>query len=346
MRSLRSLRSAYSSGACSGEEPKVKLAQPRSRSPRPTTTAPAPSPKSTAVPRSEWSTMRLSASAPQTRTVSARPDSTSAAASSSATRKPAQAALTSCPAQSAPSRPATVGARPGVIWSAAIVEAMTRSTSAGVRPATSRAGAQAWAASWASEPSGARRRRSRIPVRRTIHSSEGSRTPARSAWVTTASGSAAPTPKRPALWVPFAVTVARSNTVGGAVARAFDVPARSVERYGPAAMASDLKLGLNTGYWAGGPPPSAIETVAEAEKLGFDSMWAAEAYGSDVLTPLAWWGSQTERIKIGTAIMQMSARTPAASAMAAMAMDHLSGGRFILGLGVSGPQVVEGWYGQ
>src|ERR1700761_9461672 len=110
-------------------------------------------------------------------------------------------------------------------------------------------------------------------------------------------------------------------------------------------MASDLKLGLNTGYWAGGPPPGAAEAVAEAERLGFDSMWAAEAYGSDVLTPLAWWGSQTERLRIGTAIMQMSART-AAAAMAAMTMDHLSGGRFILGLGVSGPQVVEGWYGQ
>src|SRR4051795_5792767 len=111
-------------------------------------------------------------------------------------------------------------------------------------------------------------------------------------------------------------------------------------------MASDLKLGLNTGYWAGGPPPAAAEADAEAEKLGFDSMWAAEAYGSDVLTPLAWWGSQTSKLRIGTAIMQMSARTPAAAAMAAMTMDHLSGGRFILGLGVSGPQVVEGWYGQ
>ena len=107
-----------------------------------------------------------------------------------------------------------------------------------------------------------------------------------------------------------------------------------------------MKLGLNTGYWGAGPPPGALESVQEAERLGFDSMWAAEAYGSDVLTPLAWWGSHTERIRIGTAIMQMSARTPTAAAMAAMTMDHLSGGRFILGLGVSGPQVVEGWYGQ
>jgi len=110
-------------------------------------------------------------------------------------------------------------------------------------------------------------------------------------------------------------------------------------------MAKDLKLGLNTGYWAGGPPPGVTEAIAEAEKLGFDSIWTAEAYGSDCLTPLAWWGAQTERIKLGTAIVQMSARQPAATAMAAMTMDHLSGGRFVLGLGVSGPQVVEGWYG-
>jgi F420-dependent oxidoreductase-like protein len=111
-------------------------------------------------------------------------------------------------------------------------------------------------------------------------------------------------------------------------------------------MARDLRLGLNTGYWTSGPPPGALETVREADRLGFDSIWTAEAYGSDVLTPLAWWGSHTEKVKLGTAIMQMSARQPAAAAMAAMTMDHLSGGRFILGLGVSGPQVVEGWYGR
>jgi alkanesulfonate monooxygenase SsuD/methylene tetrahydromethanopterin reductase-like flavin-dependent oxidoreductase (luciferase family) len=110
-------------------------------------------------------------------------------------------------------------------------------------------------------------------------------------------------------------------------------------------MAGTLKLGLNTGYWAGGPPPEMPATIAEAEQLGFDSIWTAEAYGSDGLTPLAWWGSATERIKLGTGITQMSARQPAATAMAAMTLDHLSGGRFILGLGVSGPQVVEGWYG-
>jgi F420-dependent oxidoreductase-like protein len=86
--------------------------------------------------------------------------------------------------------------------------------------------------------------------------------------------------------------------------------------------------------------------VQEADRLGFDSVWTAEAYGSDAITPLAWWGSRTERIKLGTSIVQMSARTPAATAMAAMTLDHLSGGRVLLGLGASGPQVVEGWYGQ
>jgi F420-dependent oxidoreductase-like protein len=86
--------------------------------------------------------------------------------------------------------------------------------------------------------------------------------------------------------------------------------------------------------------------VLEAERLGFDSVWTAEAYGSDALMPLAWWGAATERITLGTAIVQISARTPAATAMAAMTLDHLSQRRVILGLGVSGPQVVEGWYGQ
>ncbi len=111
-------------------------------------------------------------------------------------------------------------------------------------------------------------------------------------------------------------------------------------------MAGELKLGLNSGYWAGRPPEGMPEAIAEAERLGFDSMWTAEAYGSDCLTPLAWWGAATERIRLGTGLVQISARTPAATAMAAMTLDHLSGGRFMLGLGVSGPQVVEGWYGQ
>ena len=111
-------------------------------------------------------------------------------------------------------------------------------------------------------------------------------------------------------------------------------------------MSKQLRLGVNTGYWAGGPPPGAAEMIAEAERLGFDSMWTAEAYGSDALMPLAWWGASTTKIKLGTSIVQISARTPAATAMAAMTLDHLSGGRVILGLGASGPQVVEGWYGQ
>src|ERR687888_2556199 len=110
-------------------------------------------------------------------------------------------------------------------------------------------------------------------------------------------------------------------------------------------VARDLRLGFNTGYWAAGPPPGAAKAVAEADRLGFDSIWTAEAYGSDGLSPLAWWGASTKNVRLGTAIMQMSARQPAAAAMAAMTLDHLSGGRFVLGLGVSGPQVVEGWYG-
>ena len=111
------------------------------------------------------------------------------------------------------------------------------------------------------------------------------------------------------------------------------------------AMTANIKLGYSIGYWSAGPPPGALEAIQEAERLGFDSVWTAEAYGSDALTPLAWWGAQTERIRLGTGIVQLSARTPAATAMAAITLDHLSGGRFILGLGASGPQVVEGWYG-
>ncbi len=107
-----------------------------------------------------------------------------------------------------------------------------------------------------------------------------------------------------------------------------------------------MKLGLQVGYWGAGPPVGAPELIAEAERLGFDSVWTAEAYGSDALTPLAWWGGQTSRIKLGTSIAQLAARTPTAMAMAAITLDYLSGGRFILGLGASGPQVVEGWYGQ
>jgi F420-dependent oxidoreductase-like protein len=107
-----------------------------------------------------------------------------------------------------------------------------------------------------------------------------------------------------------------------------------------------MRLALGVGYWSSGPPAGALEQIQEAERLGFDSVWTAEAYGSDALTPLAWWGASTSTIGLGTSICQISARTPAAAAMAAMTMDHLSGGRFRLGLGASGPQVVEGWYGQ
>lgn len=107
-----------------------------------------------------------------------------------------------------------------------------------------------------------------------------------------------------------------------------------------------MKLATGAGYWSAGPPEGAQEMLLKAEALGFHSFWTAEAYGSDALTPLAWWGSQTSTIQLGTGIVQLSARTPAATAMAAITMDHLSGGRFILGLGVSGPQVVEGWYGE
>lgn len=106
-----------------------------------------------------------------------------------------------------------------------------------------------------------------------------------------------------------------------------------------------VKLGYMIGYWGAGPPAGVPEGLAAAERLGFDSCWTAEAYGSDALTPLAWWGAATERIKLGTSICQISARTPTAMAMAALTLDHLSGGRFVLGLGASGPQVVEGWYG-
>ncbi len=107
-----------------------------------------------------------------------------------------------------------------------------------------------------------------------------------------------------------------------------------------------MRLGYHTGYWSAGPPPGAAEAVAAADELGLDSVWTAEAYGSDAFTPLAWWGARTRRVRLGTAIAQLSARTPTAAAMAALTLDHLSDGRFVLGLGASGPQVVEGWYGQ
>jgi F420-dependent oxidoreductase-like protein len=107
-----------------------------------------------------------------------------------------------------------------------------------------------------------------------------------------------------------------------------------------------MKLGLQLGYWQAQPPTNQVELAQEAERLGFDSVWTAEAWGSDAFTPLAWIGAHTSRIKLATGIVQISARTPASTAMHALTLDHLSKGRLILGLGVSGPQVVEGWYGQ
>jgi F420-dependent oxidoreductase-like protein len=100
------------------------------------------------------------------------------------------------------------------------------------------------------------------------------------------------------------------------------------------------------GYWSAGPPASAADVFTVAEELGMDQVWTAEAYGSDAWTPLAWWGSRTERITLGTAVSQLSARPPVTLAMTAMTMDHLTRGRLIVGIGVSNPQVVEGWYGQ
>ena len=107
-----------------------------------------------------------------------------------------------------------------------------------------------------------------------------------------------------------------------------------------------MKLGLIWGYWGQLPPPNLIETTQEAERLGYDSVWTSEAWGSDAFSPLAYLAGHTERIKLGTAVVQLAARTPTATAMHVLTLDHLSGGRVILGLGVSGPQVVEGWYGQ
>jgi F420-dependent oxidoreductase-like protein len=107
-----------------------------------------------------------------------------------------------------------------------------------------------------------------------------------------------------------------------------------------------MKLGLQLGYWGAGPPDGTGELVRAAEEAGFDAIFAAEAWGSDAFTPLAWWGRETSRVRLGTSIVQMSGRTPTSIAMHVLTLDHLSGGRVVLGMGVSGPQVVEGWYGQ
>jgi F420-dependent oxidoreductase-like protein len=105
-----------------------------------------------------------------------------------------------------------------------------------------------------------------------------------------------------------------------------------------------MRLGLNVGY-SGSQISLPIDLVQEADRLGFHSAWTAEAYGSDAVTPATWIAAVTKQLKVGTGIMQMPARTPAMAAMTATTLDQLSGGRFLLGLGPSGPQVVEGWHG-
>src|SRR6516225_5731914 len=107
-----------------------------------------------------------------------------------------------------------------------------------------------------------------------------------------------------------------------------------------------MRTSVSAGYWSAGPPPGAADLFEAAERLGIDQVWTAEAYGSDAWTPLAWWGSRTSRIKLGTAVSQLSARPPVTLAMTAMTMDHLTRGRVLLGIGTSNPQVVEGWYGE
>jgi F420-dependent oxidoreductase-like protein len=106
-----------------------------------------------------------------------------------------------------------------------------------------------------------------------------------------------------------------------------------------------MRLGVNLGYWGAGNDADNLELAREADRLGYSVVWAAEAYGSDSPTVLAWVAAQTERIDVGSAVMQIPARTPAMTAMTAATLDTLSGGRFRLGLGVSGPQVSEGWHG-
>jgi F420-dependent oxidoreductase-like protein len=108
-----------------------------------------------------------------------------------------------------------------------------------------------------------------------------------------------------------------------------------------------MKLGVHVGYWGLGiGPDDQLPVVQEAERLGYDSVWTAEAYGSDAATPLAWFAGHTSKIRLGSAILQMPGRTPALTAMTAATIDQLSGGRVILGIGSSGPQVAEGWHGQ
>lgn len=108
-----------------------------------------------------------------------------------------------------------------------------------------------------------------------------------------------------------------------------------------------MRLGVNLGYWGLGiGPREQLQLVQEAERLGYESVWAAEAYGSDAATVLAWLAAGTSKVKLGSAIFQMPGRTPAMTAMTAATIDELSGGRMVLGIGSSGPQVAEGWHGQ
>jgi F420-dependent oxidoreductase-like protein len=105
-----------------------------------------------------------------------------------------------------------------------------------------------------------------------------------------------------------------------------------------------MRLGLNVGYW-GSSPVDNVALAREADRLGFHSLWTAEAYGSDAVSPLVWLAAKTDKINVGTAIMQMTARAPAMAAMTAATIDLLTGGRMLVGIGASGPQVVEGWHG-
>ena len=107
-----------------------------------------------------------------------------------------------------------------------------------------------------------------------------------------------------------------------------------------------MKLGLQLGYWGRGPNPLHVPLAQEAERLGFDSLWVAESWGNDAFSFATWMAAHTSTIRICTGVVQLSGRTPTSCAMHAITVDHLSNGRFALGLGVSGPQVVEGWYGQ
>jgi F420-dependent oxidoreductase-like protein len=107
-----------------------------------------------------------------------------------------------------------------------------------------------------------------------------------------------------------------------------------------------VKIATIAGYWSAGPPADAADLFAAADRLELDQIWTAEAWGSDAWTPLAWYGSRTRHVHLGTAVSQLSARPPATLAMTAMTMDHLTQGRVIIGIGTSNPQVVEGWYGQ